>query len=93
MSELLDKTPRKIADAFVETEVDDEAVIMQVDKGFFFTLNVTSEAIWSAIDGTASIKGIVESVAPQFGATPDECRSDIEEFLSKLSEHGLVELV
>ena len=86
------KTPRKVSAAFVETEVDGERVIMQIDKGYFFTLNETSEAIWNNIDGASDIDGIVDAVSLTFDVSPDECANDVEAFISELVEHKLIEL-
>ena len=37
---------------FVETVIDDEIVVMQLDSGDFFSLSGSARAIWEAIDGT-----------------------------------------
>ncbi len=92
MSDKLTKIPSKAEDNYVETEVDGERVIMQIDKGFFFTLNDTSEAIWGAIDGKTDMNGIISNVSAQFNVSPDDTSGDIIELLDKLVENKLVEL-
>ena len=75
---------------FVETEVDGERVIMQIDNGYFFTMNPTAEAVWSQISGDANLEQIIASVAEEFDVTVEACRPDIEEFMEELQNNKLV---
>ena len=50
----MDQTPRKIADSFVETEIDDEVVVLRLADGDIFSLVGTSLEVWKSIDGQKS---------------------------------------
>ena len=80
----------KIEGSFVETEVDEELVLMRVSDGDFFSLEGTARTIWGAIDGTSDRTGIVRRVADEFGAAPSEISADIHAFLDDLVAAGLI---
>ncbi len=84
--------PQK-TDQFVETEVDGDRVLMQIENGYFFTLNETAEAIWTRIDGQLSLSEIIEAVATKFSITVDACQAHITEFVQELADNELVSFV
>ena len=87
-----DLCPQK-TDRFVETEVDGDPVLMQIENGYFFTLNETAEAIWNQIDGQLSMNQIIESVAKKFDIPVDICKDHISGFVHELVENELVSFV
>ena len=83
--------PRKTPQRFVETELDGEAVIMNVDTGHFHTLKETGLAIWRLIDGERSVTTIQAALLEAYDVEENRCRSDCEYFFASLQEAGFVE--
>ena len=77
-------------DNFVETEIDGERIVMHIDNGEFFVFNVTSEAIWSAIDGQASLGDICKALAEKFETEDKQCQKDVLDFAQVLANKDLV---
>lgn len=75
---------------FVETDIDEETVLMRLSDGDFFSLEGTGRAIWQAIDGTRSPAQIVILLAERFEAPEAELAADVERFLADLAGAGLV---
>ncbi len=80
----------KCADRFSETAIDDEVVVMRLDNGEFFSLAGTAAATWRLIDGTRDRSRLVEALAAEFGVDKGEIAADVDEFLARLEELGLV---
>jgi hypothetical protein len=76
---------------FVETEIDDEVVVMELGKGEFFSLTGTSIAIWRLIDGTRDRAALIAALSEEYDAPGAEIASDVDEFLAKLGDAGLIE--
>ncbi|MFM5907040.1 MAG: PqqD family protein, partial [Novosphingobium sp.] len=57
----------KHPDRFVETAIDDETVVMDIDSAEFFSLNETAGAVWRAIDGTRNRQEVLAAVAAEYG--------------------------
>jgi pyrroloquinoline quinone biosynthesis protein D len=80
----------KMTDRFTETVIDDEIVIMRLDNGEFFALSGTAAATWRLIDGSRARATIVAALADEFAASESEIVPDVDDFLLRLKEMGLL---
>jgi len=85
-----DLVPSKATQRFVETELDGEAVIMNVDTGQFHALKDTGLAIWRLIDGERSIALILAELLKTYDVDEERCRSECERFFATLQSAGFV---
>ena len=81
---------RKALGQFVETDIDDEVIIMRRDNGKLLTLPGTAAAIWRLIDGKRDRNALVRALADAFATEGDAIESDVDEFLLQLRETGLL---
>ena len=81
----------KCTSAFIETTVDDEVVIVSLDKGHFFSLKDTGLVIWQKIDGSRSRDDILSELKAEFDADAEVLTRDLDEFLSEVSAVGFVQ--
>jgi len=66
-------------------------MIMSAVDSTFFTLNEVATVIWQAADGRTSLSDIVASkICPEFEVDPDQAGHDVEQFVSELSQHGIL---
>jgi hypothetical protein len=69
------------------------AVLLQLERGRYESLNGAGAAIWSDITSGVSSEEIVSRVCRRFPRTPhDRVESDVARFLSDLALRGLVTL-
>ena len=80
----------KNTDRFIESEIDDEAVLMDLDSGDFFSLAGPAHAIWLLIDGTRDRDAIAASLARDYDAAVAELGSDVDRFVDELTELGFL---
>lgn len=80
----------KIADRFVETAIDDETVVMDMDSAEFFSLNETAGAVWRAIDGARDRDAVIAAVAAEYGLEPGEIADDVDELIARMVQAGFV---
>jgi hypothetical protein len=68
-----------------------EMMIMSVTDSTFFTLNEVATAIWQAADGRTPLSQIIaKRVCSEFEIDPQIARSDAEQFVHELSQHGIL---
>ena len=68
-----------------------EMMIMSTVDSTFFTLNEVASVIWQAADGRTPLSEIVEqTVCREFVVEPEQARQDAEQFVTELSEHGIL---
>jgi len=82
--------PVKRSDRFTETAIDDEIVVMRLDNGEFFALAGSAGAIWRLIDGDRNRAAIVGELEAIYGSD-GQLGDDVDDFLAKLREAGLIE--
>lgn len=87
MTGILNKCP----DRFVETEIDDEIVVMDLESGNFFSLKDTALDIWRLVDGTRSPADIAAELANDYDIAESELADDVAAFLDKALTAGLLE--
>lgn len=80
----------KLPGRFSETQIDDEIVVMHLDTGEFFSLAGTAAATWRLIDGTRNRSTLIAELASEFEADEREIAVDVDQFLARLREVGLL---
>ncbi len=66
-------------------------MIMSAVDSTFFTLNEVATLIWQAADGRTPLSDIVTGkICPEFEVDPDQAGRDAEQFVSDLSQHGIL---
>ena len=81
----------KRADRFVETEIDGETVVMELETGDFFSLSGSALSIWQLIDGTHDRSSLVAAVAAEYQVAEAQLAGEIDAFVADLKAAKLVE--
>jgi hypothetical protein len=84
-------TITKRIDRFAEAEVDDEIVVMVLDKGEFFSLTGTGKAVWRLIDEQPDRTALGGALRAQFDVSEQQLSSDVDQFLTQLQGFGLID--
>lgn len=87
MTGILIKRPER----FVETDIDDEVVVMDLSSGNFFSLKDTALEIWRLIDGTRDRASITAALAAAYTVQDSEIAEDVGAFLDQALAAGLIE--
>jgi len=72
------------------TELDDEAVLLDLDTKCYYGLNEIALEIWKLINGERKINSIAEDICEKFDVTPDKALISINRLVKELEENGLV---
>lgn len=68
-------------------------MIMSAVDSTFFTLNEVGTMIWQAADGQTPLSQIVShKICTEFEVSPEEAKRDVEQFVTELSQHGILRL-
>lgn len=80
----------KLAERFVETDIDEEIIIMRLDNGELLTLSGTAASIWRLIDGSRDRPALLAALTDEFAAAETDITADADKFLLELREAGLL---
>ena len=72
------------------TVLEDEAVLLNLASGVYYSLNPVGTAIWEQLTGRQSLEEILENVRQQFEVTEEAARQDLVALVSRLREEGLI---
>ena len=71
----------------------DGGVLLDIEKGLCYSLNLVGAKIWLAIEsgnGQTTFENIVNTMAPQFTVPREQLVRDIDEYLRDLEKKGLI---
>ena len=60
------------------------------DMQKLFVLEGVGEFIWERLDGNQTVQQLEDAVCENFEVMADDARNDIEEFIGRLKERGLI---
>lgn len=66
-------------------------VLVDSEHALVHELNEVGSEVWSCLDGGRDVEQIVQRVTAVFAVTESEARQDVERFLQRLSQLGLIE--
>jgi hypothetical protein len=74
----------------IDGELDDNQVMMHLEKGKYFGLNPVGKRIWELIEEPKSLREIINSLLSEFEVTEEQCAQEVQAFLDKTIQYGIV---
>ena len=74
----------------IETDLDDELILLDPKTQEMFSLNETGRRVWRALP--AGAEALVRDVVSAYDAAPEAVEADVRRLLDELLEAGLVEV-
>ena len=71
-------------------ELGGEAVVLNLDTGVYYGLDVVGTQIWKLLQEPRSLAELRDLVVDEFDVAPDRCEADLHPFVGLLNSHGLV---
>jgi hypothetical protein len=78
--------------AVVGADVADDAILLDIDTGYFFQLNSTGAKIWAFVEQPQTLGALTAHMAANYKVDAETCRSDVAEFVADLIERGVLEV-
>jgi hypothetical protein len=93
MARELPITPQSIvawSAAPVATEVDNEVVVMSVERGRCYGLGESGSSVWRRLQSPIRVDDLCRELMLEYAADPDELMRDVLALLEQLQQEGLV---
>lgn len=71
-------------------DLDQETVLLSLDKGEYFSLNPTGAFLWRQLSSEQTLEHLCAAAAAEFGVETEKVEGDIRSFLADMSEAGLL---
>lgn len=83
----------KRADEIVTSSLDDNVVMMSVEKGKYYSLSPVSSHIWSLLEEEKSIDSIFANLLEVYDIDADTCMKETSKFIGDMIEENLIQVV
>ena len=70
--------------------LDDEAVILSLKKGVYYSLNPCGNRIWFLIQKPVKVRKIRDTLLEEYDIDTETCEEDLLSLLSELNKEGLI---
>jgi hypothetical protein len=78
---------------FPSAEIHDEIVLMNMERGRYFSLNDTGSAIWKRLTEPVLVSALCSELAREYQADDAVIRREVIEVLQRMVENGLAIVV
>lgn len=76
----------------VATEVNDEVVLMSLDRDCCYGLGATGSDIWRRLRQPIRVADLSAKLAEEYESAPGQIESDVIDTLKRLADEGLIEV-
>ena len=77
----------------VSCNLNGEIAILNLTSALYFGLDEIGACIWEAMAEPRKVSELCERVLERFNVEEEQCQADVVEFVGKLDEAGLLEIV
>ena len=77
-------------EGIMATEVDGQAELMHVDRGFYYGLNEVGALLWRNIGDPVTVQELCDAVMEEFDVDFATCQRDVLAVLGQMAEAGLI---
>ncbi len=70
--------------------IDEELVMMNIEKGEYYGLTKVASRIWMLLDKEISYGLLIETLLKEYEISEEVCRSEVQRFLIELEKRKLI---
>lgn len=79
--------------ATMSTEVGDDVVALQAEKGYAYGMEEVTAAVWRLLEEPRDLAAIVAGLTAQYEVDEAQCRAEVGDLLGRMTAEGLIEQV
>jgi hypothetical protein len=87
-----DMRVRRIDDV-LDTDIDGQTVMMDIEQGRYFGLNETGTRIWALLAEPVVIGDLCDQLTDKFDVPREQCERQVIDYLGSLLARGLLRVV
>ncbi len=78
---------------FITSTVDNEVMMMSIEKGVYFSLDDIGSLIWEQISEPTHVSALCTHLSTQFNVDLNQCQTDTLAFLNDLAAEDMIHVV
>ena len=76
----------------ISSELDGEAVILDMESGKYHGLDSTGTKIWALLEDKISLDDLVLKLTEEYSVECEQCKSEVESFVRQMLALGLIKV-
>jgi len=77
----------------LSAEVDDALVLMSIERGHYYSLDVIGANIWQRLEQWTAVSELCSILGEEYDADPETIRRDVLALLESLAKECLIEIL
>ncbi len=77
-------------DRVIVQQVEDQAVLLDIESGEYFALNDVGKSVWDLCDGSRTVAEVADAICSGYDVMEEEALTDTSALLEALAGVGLV---
>ena len=74
----------------VSETIDGEVIVVNIDRGYYYSLLKTGADLWSCIEGHLDSQRMIQEIGKKYDGSIEEITAAVDEFLDKLQHEDLI---
>lgn len=75
----------------IDGELDQNQVMLDIEKGKYFGLNPVGKRIWDLLDKPLTFDEITDALLKEYQVNKETCVSELNSFINKAINYGILE--
>jgi hypothetical protein len=75
----------------IAAEMDGDLVMMSIEQGRYYGIGGVGTRVWELLEKPASVDQLCSAVLDEYDVEEDVCRSDIQAYVERLLDMGLLQ--
>lgn len=80
----------QVAEDILLRKVENEAILLHITSGTYYSLNETSILFWQAICEAKSLPSVIEEIIKEYQVESEQAWADLAIFVQDLLNYGLI---
>jgi hypothetical protein len=74
----------------IDRVVDEEALLIHLQSGTYFSLNQVGTRVWEIMDGSKTVAELAAVIASEYEVSQEQAQTDVSNLVNELVEEKLV---
>jgi hypothetical protein len=74
----------------VASDIDDEKVMMSIEKGRYYSLDPVGSRVWELIEKPVKVSELIDALLLKYDVDRATCEQDVLAFLEDLNKDGIL---
>ena len=86
-------TTVQASDDVVVSQLDDEIVMMSIEKGAYYGLDEIGSRVWELLAAPRTVSEICDTLVQEYDVAREQCEQDMQEWFTELAGEDLIRII